>query len=69
MGKNRKGGKKKWKGIKRKKGEEQNEKEDSKVQAFYNLDLTSNLSQTCFLQYVSLGAYYETTEKPWSDTA
>jgi len=40
------------------------EKEDNKVQAFYNLDLTSNLSQTCFSEYVSLGAYNETTEKP-----
>jgi len=45
------------------------EKEDNKVQAFYNLDLTSNLSQTCFSEYVSLGAYNETTEKPWSDIA
>lgn len=61
----------KKKGRKRRKGGMGGKMKTRKSKVFYNVDLTSSLSQTCFTEYVSLGAYNATTtEKPaWSDTA
>ena len=52
-------------------GMERKKMKKRKCKLFYNLDLTSSLSQTCFTEYVSLGAYNATTtEQPASsDTA